>query len=222
VLDCWTQNDRRSLLAALAFTSTLSPELEPWQSNPMMESLRTPTRRLTPSRALEHLCILVGVSLFYARKEEGASVLAWVLGAAVSATGASMAAVWGAEAAQRGVDLVGITSLSAGDGQHARGGDGGGCHGGGGERGLELSRLGVKGWPRRMAMEAGVVERGRSGWWWREIRARMEVAERFARAAGGFAAGGRGMATGGGRACWAAEAGAVYTASLIVSREITA
>jgi hypothetical protein len=31
-----------------------------------------------------------------------------------------MAAVWGAEAAPRGVDLVGITSLSAGDGQHAR------------------------------------------------------------------------------------------------------
>jgi hypothetical protein len=67
---------------------------------------------------------------FYARKEEGATVLAWVSGAAVSATGASMAADWGAEAAPRGVDLVGITSLSVGDGQHARGGDGGGCHGG--------------------------------------------------------------------------------------------
>jgi hypothetical protein len=57
----------------------------------------------------------------------------------------------------------------------------------------------------------------------------MEVAERFARSAcgcwrscgRGFAAGGRGMATEGGRACWAAEAGAVYTAPLIVSREWT-
>jgi hypothetical protein len=73
-----------------------------------------------------------------------------------------MAAVWGAEAAPRGVDLVGITSLSAGDGQHAREGVEVAVTVGA----LELSRLGVEGWPRRTAMEAGVVESGRSGWWW--------------------------------------------------------
>jgi hypothetical protein len=76
-------------------------------------------------------------------------------------------------------------------------------------------------------MEAGVVESGRSGWWWREIRARMEVAERFARSAcgcwrscgRGIRRGWEGNRGGGGRACWAAEAGAVYTAPLIVSRD---
>jgi hypothetical protein len=52
------------------------------------------------------------------------AILVWVFGVAVSTTGVSVAAVWGAEAAPRGVDLVGITSLSAGDEQHTRGGDG--------------------------------------------------------------------------------------------------
>jgi hypothetical protein len=41
--------------------------------------------------------------------------------------------------------------------------------------------LGVEGWPRRTVMEAEVVESGRSGWWWRQICARMGVVERFAR-----------------------------------------
>jgi hypothetical protein len=66
----------------------------------------------------------------------------------------------------------------------------------------------------------GGGERFARGWrWLRDLR--VQHAAAGGRAAGGFAAGGRGMATGSGRACWAAEAGAVYTASLIVSREIT-
>jgi hypothetical protein len=110
-----------------------------------------------------------------------------------------MAAVWGPEAAPRGMDVVGITSLSAGDGQHARGGDGGGCHGGGGgARAVKARSRDARRW-RRGLLRAGVAggggERFARGWrWLRDLRVQHAAAGDCA--AGGFAAGGREMATG--------------------------
>jgi hypothetical protein len=109
-----------------------------------------------PGRCLPFLCTQGG----------GGSCLGVGLGGGCIGNGGEHGGCLGGRGGTAGCGPRGHHKLECGRWATREGGGGGGCNSGGGGRGLELSRLGVEGWPRRTAMEAGVVESGRSGWWW--------------------------------------------------------